>query len=116
MNAHVLRNSGDTSSEGSTVPVLVYDYRIKRWTFIEKIDVEVKGYSGYFSGGFQLFFRVHSFYDFDGAPHLFIKRHSHICIYIKFFLCKIYKEELFLLFLLFLFIILILIFLIFLWL
>ena len=50
MNAHVLRNSGDTSSEGSTVPVLVYDYRIKRWTFIEKIDVEVKGYSGYFSG------------------------------------------------------------------
>ena len=36
MNAHVLRNSGDTSSEGSTVPVLVYDYRIKRWTFIEK--------------------------------------------------------------------------------
>ena len=96
MNGHVLRNSSDTSSEGSTVPVLVYDYRIKRWTFIEKIDVEVKGYSGYFSGGFQLFFRVHSFYDFDGAPHLFIKRHSHYMhIHLIIFFVKFTKKNCF---------------------
>ena len=54
------------------------------------IAVEVIGYRLLSLLHFQLFFRLHSFYDFDGAPRLFIES----CVLNLIFLRKIYKEEL----------------------